>query len=384
MTLGLALLGSTGSIGKSALEVVRHHPDRLRVTALAAYGRDPEALAAQAREFLPELVAVVAEEAVARLRPLLPARVRLVAGAEGLLEVATHPDARRVLAAMVGAAGLAPAHAALAAGKDLALANKEALVVAGRLLVDLAARHGGHLLPVDSEHAALHQALRAGAASEVRRLVLTASGGPFLDRPRETWAAIAPADALRHPTWTMGAKITIDSATLMNKGLELIEASHLFGVEPGRIDVVVHPQSIVHSFVEYRDGSVIAQLARNDMVFPIQYALAWPERWENEFERLPLERLGTLVFRPLDNQRFPAVELARRALAAGESAPAVLNAAHEVAVEAFLAGRAPFTAIVETVERVLAAHAPEPLGSLSDALAWDEWGRRRARQALGG
>jgi 1-deoxy-D-xylulose-5-phosphate reductoisomerase len=384
MTLGLALLGSTGSIGKSALEVVRHHPDRLRVTALAAYGRDPEALAAQAREFLPELVAVVSADAAARLRPLLPAGVRLVAGAEGLLEVATHPAARRVVAAMVGAAGLAPAHAALAAGKDLALANKEALVVAGRLLVDLAARHGAHLLPVDSEHAALHQALRAGAPSEVRRLVLTASGGPFLDRPRETWAAVVPADALRHPTWTMGAKITIDSATLMNKGLELIEASHLFAVEPGRIDVVIHPQSIVHSFVEYRDGSVIAQLARNDMVFPIQYALAWPERWENEFERLPLERLGTLAFRPLDNQRFPAVELARRALLAGESAPAVLNAANEVAVEAFLGGRAPFTAIVETVERVLARHSPESLGSLEDALAWDEWGRRQARQALGG
>jgi 1-deoxy-D-xylulose-5-phosphate reductoisomerase len=384
MTLGLALLGSSGSIGKSALEVVRHHPDRLRVVALAAYGRDPEALAAQAREFRPELVAVVSEEAAGRLRPLLPAGVRLAAGSEALLEVATHPDAQRVLAAMVGAAGLAPAHAALAAGKDLALANKEALVVAGRLLVDLAARHGGRLLPVDSEHAALHQALRAGAASEVRRLVLTASGGPFLDRPRETWAAIAPSDALRHPTWTMGAKITIDSATLMNKGLELIEASHLFGVEPGRIDVVVHPQSIVHSFVEYRDGSVLAQLARNDMVFPIQYALAWPERWENEFERLPLERLGALHFRPLDDERFPAVELSRRALLAGESAPAVLNAANEVAVEAFLAGRVPFTAIVETVERVLARHSPEPLGSLADALAWDEWGRRQARQALGG
>jgi 1-deoxy-D-xylulose-5-phosphate reductoisomerase len=384
MTLGIALLGSSGSIGKSALEVVRHHPDRLRVVALAAYGRDPEALAAQAREFRPELVAVVSEEAAGRLRPLLPAGVRLAAGREGLLEVATHPAARRVLAAMVGAAGLAPAHAALAAGKDLALANKEALGVAGRLLVDLAARHGGQLLPVDSEHAALHQALRAGAASEVRRLVLTASGGPFLDRPRETWTAIAPSDALRHPTWTMGAKITVDSATLMNKGLELIEASHLFGVEPGRIDVVVHPQSIVHSFVEYCDGSVLAQLARNDMVFPIQYALAWPERWENEFERLPIEQLGSLHFRPLDNQRFPAVELARRALVAGESAPAVLNAANEVAVEAFLAGRAPFTAIVETVERVLARHSPEPLGSLADALAWDEWGRRQAREALGG
>jgi 1-deoxy-D-xylulose-5-phosphate reductoisomerase len=384
MTMGIALLGSTGSIGKSALEVVRHHPDRLRVVALAAYGRDPEALAAQALEFRPELVAVVARQAAERLRALLPAGVRLVEGDEALLEAATHPCARRVVAAMVGAAGLAPAHAALAAGKDLALANKEALVVAGRLLTELAAAHGAHLLPVDSEHVALHQALRAGQSREVRRLLLTASGGPFLDRPRQSWDAISPADALRHPTWTMGAKITVDSATLMNKGLELIEASHLFAVEPHRIGVVVHPQSIVHSFVEFCDGSVIAQLAPNDMVFPIQYALAWPERWENRFEHLRLDQLGALTFRPLDAERFPAVDLARRALEAGESAPAVLNAANEVAVESFLAGRAAFTAILPTVERVLAAHRAVNLGSLEDALAWDAWARERAREALGG
>jgi 1-deoxy-D-xylulose-5-phosphate reductoisomerase len=352
--------------------------------ALAAYGNDPEAIAAQAREFHPRLVAVVNPQAAAKVAPLLPAGTRLVTGPQGLLEAATHPEAGRVLAAMVGAAGLAPAHAALAAGKDLALANKEALVVAGRLLTELAARQGARLLPVDSEHVALHQALRGGAAGEVRRLVLTASGGPFLDRPRDEWPAIRPADALRHPTWTMGAKITIDSATLMNKGLELIEAAHLFAIPPERIGVVVHPQSLVHSFVEFCDGSYLAQLARNDMVFPIQYALAWPERWANRFPGLRVEEMGTLVFRPLDETRFPAVQLARRALAAGESAPAVLNAANEVAVGAFLAGRAPFTAIVETVESVLGEHRAVPVSSLEEALAWDDWARRRAAALLGG
>ena len=284
---------------------------------------------------------------------------------------------------MVGAAGLPPAHAALAAGKDLALANKEALVVAGRLLTELAAAAGAELLPVDSEHVALHQALRCGTPREVRRLVLTASGGPFRERPRSSWEAITPADALRHPTWSMGAKISVDSATLMNKGLELIEACHLFQIEPERVDVVVHPRSIVHSLVEFRDGSWLAQLAPNDMVFPIQYALSYPERWDNEFPPLELEALGSLAFEALDRERFPAVDLARAAFRAGESAPAVLNAANEFAVHAFLEGGCSFPAIVETVERVLAAHTPAPIGSLEDALAWDEWGRARAREELG-
>jgi 1-deoxy-D-xylulose-5-phosphate reductoisomerase len=381
--LGIALLGATGSVGTSALEVVRHHPDRLRVVALAARGSRLAELAAQAREFAPELVAVEDAVAAERLRPLLPPGVRLVAGEEGLIEAATHPRAQRVVAAMVGAAGLKPAHAALAAGKDLALANKEALVVAGRLLTELAAASGAQLLPVDSEHVALHQALRGGAPREVRRLVLTASGGPFRERPRSTWHEIRPEHALRHPTWSMGAKITIDSATLMNKGLELIEACHLFAIAPERIDVVVHPRSIVHSLVEFRDGSWLAQLAPNDMVFPIQYALSYPERWENQFPALAVETLGSLVFEPLDRERFPAVDLARVAFAMGESGPAVLNAANEIAVHAFLGGQAPFTAIVETVERVLAAHSPGAIGSLEEAMEWDSWGRARARELLG-
>jgi 1-deoxy-D-xylulose-5-phosphate reductoisomerase len=384
MTQRLAILGATGSIGTSALAVVRHHPDRLSVATLAAHGRDPQKLLALAREFRPRLVAVIDESAVPALRAGLPAGIELAVGDEGLAAAAAHAEADKVVAAVVGAAGLAAVAAALAAGKCVALANKEALVVAGRLLLDLARKHGGSILPIDSEHAALHQALRGGTAAEVRRLVLTASGGPFRTRDVSTFDAIRPDEALRHPTWAMGAKISIDSATLVNKGLELIEATHLFEVPAERIDVVVHPQSILHSFVEFRDGSLLAQLSVNDMIFPIQYALAWPERWENAFPRLPLDRLGALELLPLDEARFPAVTLARRAVAQGESAPAVFNAANEVAVHAFLAGRIPFPAIVRTVEAVLDEHAREPrsgaaVASIAEALDWDRWGRERAR-----
>ena len=382
LPMRLALLGSTGSIGTSALDVVRHHPERLSIVALAAYGRDPELLLAQAEEFRPTLVAVYDETAARAIEHRLPAGTLLGVGPEGLLAAATLPNADRVIAALVGAAGLPPTHAALAAGKDVALANKESLVVAGRLLTRLAAERGAALLPIDSEHVALHQALRCGDPSEVRRLVLTASGGPFRTRPRETWDAIKPAEALKHPTWSMGAKISIDSATLMNKGLELIEASHLFATPPERIDVVVHPQSIVHSFVEFRDGSWLAQLSRNDMVFPIQYALSYPERWENQFERLGIETLGGLQFEPLDEAKFPTVGIARQALATADSAPAVMNAANEIAVHAFLAERIRFTDIVPLIERVLAAHTPGPIDSLEQALEFDRWARERAESFL--
>jgi 1-deoxy-D-xylulose-5-phosphate reductoisomerase len=289
-----------------------------------------------------------------------------------------------VIAAIVGAAGLPPVAAALAAGTTVALANKESLVVAGRLLTELAAAQGAAILPIDSEHSAIHQALRTGARHELARIVLTASGGPFLHRDAASFGAIRREEALRHPTWSMGAKITVDSATLVNKGLELIEASHLFGVAAEQIDVVVHPQSIVHSFVEWCDGSVVAQLSVNDMIYPVQYALAYPERWENRFARLRPEELGRLDFLPLDEGKFPAVGLARAALAAGESAPAVFNAANEVAVHAFLAGRIPFPAIVETTRRVLERHQPVRLGSLAEALGWDAWGRARAEEILPG
>ena len=381
MTLALALLGSTGSIGRSTLEVVRQHPGRLRVATLAARGSDLDAIVLQAREFEPDLIAVHDEAKARELAGRLP-DMEVVSGDEGVEAAATHSSVDRVVAAMVGAAGLPPTHAALAAGKDVALANKEALVIAGPLLLELAESRGVEIVPIDSEHVALHQALRCGAASEVRRLVLTASGGPFRRRAPETWDSITPAEALAHPTWSMGRKISIDSATLMNKGLELIEAKHLFDVPANAIDVVVHPQSQVHSLVEYVDGSWIAQLSVNDMVFSIQYALSFPERWGNDFPRLDPGALGSLDFEPLDGERFRSVGLARQAVTVGGSAPAVLNAANEVAVYAFLEERIPFPAIVETVARVLDKHSPAAVESLEDALEWDVWGRRQAQASL--
>lgn len=377
----VALLGSTGSVGTSALEVVRHHPDKLEIVGLAAFGRNIERLAVQVEEFRPRLVAVFDVASAQALRRL-NGGTRIVGGAEGLLEVATMPGVDLLLAAMVGAAGLPPVHAALEAGKDVALANKECLVVAGALLHDIARRQGARILPVDSEHVALHQSLRCGSAEEVERLMLTASGGPFRQRDLATWDQIEPEDALKHPTWQMGAKISVDSATLMNKGLELIEASHLFEIPAERIEVVVHPQSIVHSLVEFRDGSWIAQLSVNEMIFPIQYALAFPERWGNEFPRLEPESLGRLEFEPLDSERFPAVSLARQAMAMGPSAPAVLNAANEIAVHAFLERRLPFRRIVPTVAKVLESHEPSRVTTLEEALYWDRWGRERAQQSV--
>jgi 1-deoxy-D-xylulose-5-phosphate reductoisomerase len=382
VTQRLALLGATGSIGRSCLEVVRHHPERFDLVALGALGSRPDELVATAREFRPKTLAVVDAKAAARLRSDLPADTRLLVGAEALIEIAADPDVDRVVAAIVGAAGLPPVHAALATGKAVALANKEPLVVAGRLLTETAERTGAEIVPIDSEHVALHQALRCGRPEEVARLVLTASGGPFLNRDPATFATIRPDEALRHPTWTMGEKITIDSATLVNKGLELIEARWLFDVPGERIDVLVHPQSIVHSFVEWRDGNWIAQLSPNDMIYPIQYALAHPDRWPNEFPRLGPAELARLEFLPLDEKTFPAVSLARRALAEGESATAVFNAANEIAVGSFLAGAIPFPAIVATIETVLGAHTAQAVDSLPDALEWDAWGRREAERTL--
>jgi 1-deoxy-D-xylulose-5-phosphate reductoisomerase len=378
----LALLGSTGSIGTSALDVIRHHPERLELVTLAAHGSDLEGLEAQIREFRPHAVAVFDPEKAVALAARVGGRTRIVAGPEGLLEVATLAEVDLLLAAVVGAAGLPAVYAALAAGKDVALANKESLVVAGGLLTRLAKQNNARILPVDSEHVALHQALRSGASTEVRRLMLTASGGPFRTRDLSTWDEIDRQQALAHPTWEMGAKISIDSATLMNKGLELIEASHLFEIPAERIDAVVHPQSIVHSLVEFCDGSWIAQLSVNEMIFPIQYALAFPDRWENDFPRLEPEQLGRLEFEPLDHEKFPAVDLAREALAMEDSGPAVLNAANEIAVHAFLEDRIPFVRIVPLVGEVLRSHEPATVTSLAGALSWDRWGRDRALELL--
>jgi 1-deoxy-D-xylulose-5-phosphate reductoisomerase len=296
--------------------------------------------------------------------------------------VAAHPGAAMVVASAVGAVGLVPTYHALRAGKDVALANKETLVMAGELMVAASRAHGGRLLPIDSEHCALHQCLDGRSPDEVGRLVLTASGGPFRGRPPGTFAAITPAEALNHPTWSMGRKITVDSATLMNKGLEVIEAHWLFGVPAARVEVLIHPQSLVHSMVEFVDGTVLAQLGVTDMRLPIQYALSYPERWPAAIPGLDFSRPLRLDFEPPDRERFPCLDLAYRALAQGGSQPAVLNAANEEAVAKFLDGGAAFPSIADCVAEVLDAHPRGDLAALDDVLEADSWARRRARQVL--
>jgi len=374
----LSILGSTGSVGKSTLAVVDAFPDALRVVGLAA-GGNLELLAEQVERYAPELVSVRDPADVEKLRARLTRPVEIVCGAEGASAVASMPSATVVIAAIVGAAGIPPVHAALMAGKRVGIANKEVLVAAGDVMTRAAAEHGGEILPVDSEHNAVHQALRCGTRDEVQRIILTASGGPFLRRDPATFGEVTIADALAHPTWKMGNKISIDSATMMNKGLEVIEAHHLFDMPADRIDILIHPQSIVHSMVEYIDGSIMAQLSTTDMKFPIQYALFYPERLPAPFARLDLAKIRTLDFLEVDARRFPAVALAYAACRAGGSMPAVLNAANEIAVERFLAGELPFTGIVEIVSRVLDRHSVAPIHSVDDALGWDAWARSEAR-----
>jgi 1-deoxy-D-xylulose-5-phosphate reductoisomerase len=376
----VALLGATGSIGRSALSVFEAFPGRFRVVSMSA-GSNLEALLPAIARFRPAVVSVKEREDADRVRREFPG-VRVGFGARGMVDVATHPEADVVLGAVVGAAGLPPAYEAVKLGKTLALANKEVLVVAGEAVMAAAAASGAAVLPVDSEHCALHQALRSGRPSEVERLVLTASGGPFRKRPLETFDAITIEDALAHPTWKMGPKITIDSATMMNKGLEVIEARWLFDVPPGRIGVVVHPQSILHSMVEWVDGSVVAQLSPNDMRFPILYALTYPERVPTPLPKLDLASLGRLELEPLDEKRYPAVPLAYEALEAGGTAPAVLNAANEVAVAAFLEGRIPYRSLVSVVEKVLRGHRPSPATSLDAVLEADGEARLRAAELV--
>jgi 1-deoxy-D-xylulose-5-phosphate reductoisomerase len=373
---GVALLGATGSIGRSALSVFEALPERFRVVSMSA-GSNLDVLLPAIARFRPAVVSVKERDAADRVRREFPG-LRVGWGEQGIVDVATHPEAEVVLGAVVGAAGLLPAWEAVKLGRTLALANKEVLVVAGEAVMAAAAASGAAILPVDSEHCALHQALRCGRPEEVDRLVLTASGGPFRKRPLETFDAITIEDALAHPTWKMGPKITIDSATMMNKGLEVIEARWLFDVPPERIGVVIHPQSIVHSFVEWIDGSVLAQISPNDMRFPILYALTYPERVPTPMPKLDLESLGTLQLEPLDTRRYPAVPLAYAALRAGGTAPAVLNAANEVAVAAFLEGKIPYRSLVPVVERVLADHPVSPATTLEAVLEADREARRRA------
>ena len=384
----IAILGSTGSIGRSALAVVAAHPERLEVVGLAA-GRNVERFAEQVAGVRPAVVALADKESLDRLRGAgaLPAGAATGWGEDGLVAVATHPRVDLVLCASAGTAALGATLAAIEAGKTVALANKEVLVMAGRLMVGAARRRGVNILPVDSEHNAIHQCVDGRAPDDVLRYILTASGGPFRDRPAADLAAVTPEDALRHPTWSMGPKITIDSATLMNKGLEVIEARWLFDAPPDRIDVVVHPQSVVHSLVELRDGSVIAQLGVTDMRLPIQYAFSYPERWPAPLPALDLAACGPLDFEAPDTGRFPCLGLAYQALRAGAAFPAVLNAANEVAVAAFLERRLPFTGIPRVIAATLdaaAQRAPTDPTALAEVRELDTWARTFSSSVTGG
>jgi 1-deoxy-D-xylulose-5-phosphate reductoisomerase len=375
----LAILGSTGSVGVQALDVVAHFPDRFEVVGLAA-GRNVARLAEQATRFRPRFVAIADEARAAELRRAVPAGTEVLAGDAGVVALAAHSQVDFVLAAISGGAGLRSTAAAIEAGKTIGLANKESLVLAGELVMS---RATAPILPVDSEHSAIHQSLVGHNRTEVRRLILTASGGPLRQVPAAELPDVTPARALKHPNWSMGDKITIDSATLMNKGLEVIEARWLFGVEPRRIDIVVHPESIVHSMVEYIDGSMVAQLGVSDMRGPISYALGHPGRLPLDLAPLDLARLGKLTFETPDAARFPAFTLAYRALELGGTAPAVLSGADEGAVAAFLSGRCRFTDIADLCANALEAHAVEPLRSVDQAIDASDWGRREVERRVG-
>ena len=381
----VAILGSTGSIGRSALAVVDAHPTRLQVVSLSA-GDNATLLADQVARYRPDVVAMATGEAADRLKGLCgPASPPTVgAGTAGLVAVATHPSADIVICASAGTAGLEAVVAAIEAGKTIALANKEVLVMAGPLVTEAARRRGVAILPVDSEHNAIHQCLHARPYAQIRRVILTASGGPFREHAAEALERVEPEAALQHPTWQMGRKITIDSATLMNKGLEVIEAHWLFGVSADQIDVLIHPQSIVHSMVELIDGSVIAQLGVTDMRLPIQYACSYPERWDGSLPSLDLTRAGRLEFLPPSPDRFPCLALAYRALRTGGTLPVVLNAANEVAVEAFLDKRLGFMAIPRVIEQTMDAHTIEPVSSLQVVRRVDNWARGYARDTARG
>ena len=374
----IAILGSTGSIGQSALSVVDAHPGRLQVVGLAA-GENAELLAAQIARYRPAVVAMATGAAIDRLG--LPANVTMAgAGRDGLVAVASHPDAELVLCASAGTEALEAVLAAIELGKTIALANKEILVMAGGMVTEAARHRGVAILPVDSEHNAIHQCLHGRHVAELKRLVLTASGGPFRGRSSSELSAVSTEDALQHPTWRMGRKVTIDSATLMNKGLEVIEAHWLFGVRADQIDVVIHPQSVVHSMVELVDGSLIAQLGVTDMRLPIQYAFSYPERWAAPMAGLDLVGAGRLEFGAPDTEAFPCLRLAYRALEAERSLPVVLNAANEIAVGQFLDRRIGFTAIPHVIEGTMNAHRPAEVATLSEVREVDRWAREYARE----
>ncbi len=379
----LSILGSTGSIGVSTLEIVAAHPDRFRVIALTA-GKNLELLTTQIRQFSPRIAAVASESDVPRLRDLCTGLdVEIVGGVEGLIKAATADQTEMVVAAIVGAAGLVPTAAAIKAGKDIALANKETLVTAGHLFMEMVEKYGVKLYPVDSEHSAIFQSMEGHRNEDINKIILTASGGPFLNTPKEQLANVTVRDALNHPNWSMGKKISIDSATMMNKGLEVIEARWLFDAPLEKIDVNIHPQSIIHSMVDYVDGCVIAQLGTPDMKAPIAYALSYPERIASGIQPLDLTTLCGLTFFKPDLEKFRCLSLAYRALNDGESMPAVMNAANEIAVEKFLDGKIGFMQIAQIIERTMDAHKAHDLKSIDEVLKADQWGRETALEICG-
>jgi 1-deoxy-D-xylulose-5-phosphate reductoisomerase len=378
----IALLGSTGSIGMNTLDLVRQFPDRFKVYGMVA-GRNLKRLAAQIKEFSPECVAIKNERDVPRLRQLLGShRVEIFSGEAGATTVATAAAVDVVLAAIVGGAGLVPTFMGLRAGKEIALANKEALVMAGEIFVNTAKQNRTRLLPVDSEHSAIFQCLQGNRREEIDKIILTASGGPFLRIPLRRLDKVSVTQALKHPNWKMGPKITIDSATMMNKGLEVVEARWEFDMGPEHIEVVIHPQSVVHSMVRYQDGSVIAQLGIPDMRIPIAYALAFPHRLKGNWQPLELTRQGELNFLPVEKKRYPALRLAYDALREGGTMPAVLNAANEVAVAAFLKKQIGFREIHLLIDKTMQKHMPRSARDLDEILEVDRWAREKASSLI--
>ncbi len=379
----ISILGSTGSIGQSTLSVVEKFPERFTVVALAA-GNNVELLEKQVRQFSPSIVSVLSERSAADLKQRCSdLSIRIFSGVEGMIQVAAADEADITVSAIVGTAGLVPTMAAVRAGKDIALANKEVLVTAGELVMAECRARGVRILPVDSEHSAIFQCLLAGASTDIRKLVLTASGGPFRAFTKKHLANVTLAQALKHPNWSMGRKITIDSATLMNKGLEVIEARWLFDVVPGKIKVLVHPQSIVHSMVEYHDGAVVAQLGIPDMKGPIAYALSYPERLSDVSPALDLATVGTLTFEEPDLDRFPCLVYAFDALKSGGSMPAVLSAANEVAVKYFLEEKIGYADIARVIRTTMDVHTPMNIKTVEDALKADLWARQEAEKIIG-
>ncbi|MSN24534.1 MAG: 1-deoxy-D-xylulose-5-phosphate reductoisomerase [Geobacter sp.] len=376
----ITILGSTGSIGVSTLEIISAHPDRFRIIAMTA-GKNLELFARQIRAFSPRIAVVASVDDVARLKEMcVGLDVMILGGVEGLIAAATADETEMVVAAIVGAAGLVPTAAAIRAKKDIALANKETLVTAGHLFMDMVTEHGVRLYPVDSEHSAVFQSIEGHRSADIQKIILTASGGPFLNTPAEQLKKVSVRDALNHPNWSMGKKITIDSATMMNKGLEVLEARWLFDTNVDKIEVNIHPQSIIHSMVEYIDGCVIAQLGTPDMKAPIAYALSYPERVSTGVKPLDLTDFSGLTFFKPDMDKFPCLALAYRAINEGESMPAVMNAANEIAVDAFLEGHIGFMQIAETIQRTMDVHKAHDLVSIEEVLKADLWSRETARE----